>query len=379
MPLFTGHSRHDIKTISGQIERNPQNVHQNSEVSEIHWVPSEIVTRDLADLFVQLRKADSVVFKILSQSMSVQDAREKLEIYLNKKESNCFNPDSPFTPASFNVSECSNAKECIRVFKNIIRIENERRTGFSALQCLRNAIQKRDLNSISNAFISEIISLLHGINGRGFSFSESENEHDFFSRHESFINAQAQIMNDKFSSFIKGTDPSIVYRQKMLKKRILEYYNADESNWDDYQWHLANLFRSKDALSSVIHLEKDEITGLQRAEKENIPVQITPYYLSLFNPDGRDETDRAIRAQVIPSVAYCKTVAMNRASGKTMDYMGESFTSPIQGITRRYPSIVILKVFDSCPQICVYCQRTKIKDIEQAFSAQSRLDSAIDG
>jgi len=378
MPLFTGHSRHDIKTISGQIERNPQNVHQNSEVSEIHWVSSEIVTRDLADLFVQLRKADSVVFKILSQSMSVQDAREKLEIYLNKKESNCFNPDSPFTPASFNVSECSNAKECIRVFKNIIRIENERRTGFSALQCLRNAIQKRDLNSISNAFISEIISLLHGINGRGFSFSESENEQDFFSRHESFINAQAQIMNDKFSSFIKGTDPSIVYRQKMLKKRILEYYNADESNWDDYQWHLANLFRSKDALSSVIHLEKDEIAGLQRAEKENIPVQITPYYLSLFNPDGRDETDRAIRAQVIPSVAYCKTVAMNRASGKTMDYMGESFTSPIQGITRRYPSIVILKVFDSCPQICVYCQRNwEIKDIEQAFSAQSRLDSAI--
>lgn len=76
---------------------------------------------------------------------------------------------------------------------------------------------------------------------------------------------------------------------------------------------------------------------------------------SLFNPDGRDETDRAIRAQVIPSVAYCRTVAINRASGKTMDYIGESFNSPIQGITRRYPSIVILKLFDSCPQIYVYC------------------------
>jgi len=378
MQSFTGYSHHSIKNASDQIERNPQNIQMNTNVPEMQWIPSEIVTRDLADLFLQLRKADPVVFEILSQSMSLQDAREKLEIYLNKKESKCFNPDSSFTAASFNISECSNAKECIRVFKNIIRIENERRTGFSALQCLRNAVQKGNLNRISRPFISEIISLLYGINGKGLSFLISENEPDCFSRHKSFLNAQALVMNDKFSSFVKGTDPSMISRQKMVKKRILEYYNVDESNWDNYHWHLANLFRSKDALSSIIHLEKDEIAGLLIAEKENIPVQITPYYLSLFNPDGRDESDRAVRAQIIPSLEYCRTVATNRANGKTMDYMGESLTSPVQGITRRYPSIVILKVFDSCPQICVYCQRNwEIKDIEQAFSAQSRLDSAL--
>ncbi len=377
MQSFTRYSREDMRAMPDQIE-NPQLDSHYVDDIEIQWVPSEIVTRDLAGLLEQLQKADPVVFKILSQRMSLQDSREKLEIYLNKKESHCFDPDSPFTPSTFNITQSSNAKECIRVFKNIIRIENERRTGFSALQCLRDALQKNDYSRISRSFLCEIISLLHGINGKGLDFLISENEQDCFSSHDSFLDTQAQIMNDRFTQFVKGIDPLIVSRQKGVKKRILEYYDADESNWADYHWHLMHLFRSEEAISAIIHLEKDEMAGLQRAEKENIPVQITPYYLSLFNPDGRDETDLTIRAQVIPSVGYCRTVAMNRASGKNMDYMGEGFTSPVQGITRRYPSVVILKVFDSCPQICVYCQRNwEIKNLEQAFSAQSKLDSAM--
>lgn len=354
-----------------------QSSHRSSD-TETQWLPSQILTKDITDLIEELQRADTIVFKILSQNISLQNAREKLEIYLNSKESDCFNPDSSFSTAKFNATEYSNAKECIRVFKNIIRVENENRTGFSALQLLRNAVQNRNQNLISPSFLSEIISLLHGINGNGLSFLVNENQQDPFSGQESFLNSQAQLMNEKFSFFTKGTDSAMTSRQKMVKKRILKYYNAHESDWGDYHWHLSHIFRSKNAISSIIHLEMDEITGLQCAEKENIPVQITPYYLSLFNPDGRDKTDRALRAQVIPSAGYSKTVATNRAIGKNMDYMGESLTSPTPGITRRYPSIVILKVFDSCPQICVYCQRNwEIKNLEQAFSAQSRIDSAI--
>jgi lysine 2,3-aminomutase len=39
------------------------------------------------------------------------------------------------------------------------------------------------------------------------------------------------------------------------------------------------------------------------------------------------------------------------------DFMREGDTSPIDLVTRRYPAIVILKPFNTCPQICVYCQR----------------------
>jgi len=37
--------------------------------------------------------------------------------------------------------------------------------------------------------------------------------------------------------------------------------------------------------------------------------------------------------------------------------MLERDTSPVDLVTRRYPAVAILKPFNTCPQICVYCQR----------------------
>ena len=61
--------------------------------------------------------------------------------------------------------------------------------------------------------------------------------------------------------------------------------------------------------------------------------------------------------------------------------MVESDTSPIDGITRRYPQIVILKPTLSCPQICVYCQRNwQIEDaaIESTALGGQKLEKALD-
>ena len=63
-----------------------------------------------------------------------------------------------------------------------------------------------------------------------------------------------------------------------------------------------------------------------------------------------------------------------------MDFMIENDTSPIDGITRRYPNIVILKPIMTCPQICVYCQRNwEIEDVysKHAVLAREKLDQAI--
>ncbi|MFA6414004.1 MAG: KamA family radical SAM protein, partial [Syntrophales bacterium] len=100
---------------------------------------------------------------------------------------------------------------------------------------------------------------------------------------------------------------------------------------------------------------------------------------SLFNKDGKTDYDRQIRAQVIPSVTYCRSVAESRAKGFDMDFMGEKSTSPIDGITRRYPEIVILKPFNACPQICVYCQRNwEIKSIDDEVQmSREKIQEAI--
>lgn len=60
--------------------------------------------------------------------------------------------------------------------------------------------------------------------------------------------------------------------------------------------------------------------------------------------------------------------------------MGEEDTSPCDLITRRYPAICILKPYNSCPQICVYCQRNwEIDDVmaSGAFAGMERIETAI--
>ena len=94
---------------------------------------------------------------------------------------------------------------------------------------------------------------------------------------------------------------------------------------------------------------------------------------------GRDDS---IRAQVIPSTHYMKTLLKHRAHEESsLDFMLEQDTSPIEGITRRYPQIAIIKPVVTCPQICVYCQRNwEIEDTHSrsAVLSKSKLDKALD-
>jgi lysine 2,3-aminomutase len=85
--------------------------------------------------------------------------------------------------------------------------------------------------------------------------------------------------------------------------------------------------------------------------------------------------DTAVRAQVIPSIHYVKTLTEQKKNDeRSIDFMLEHDTSPVEGITRRYPQIAILKPVMTCPQICVYCQRNW--EIEEIFSRTAALPKA---
>jgi lysine 2,3-aminomutase len=84
---------------------------------------------------------------------------------------------------------------------------------------------------------------------------------------------------------------------------------------------------------------------------------------------------------VIPALNYIQSLREQKACEEgSMDFMLERNTSPIEGITRRYPKIVILKPILTCPQICVYCQRNwQIEDVYSTTAAlpKEKLDAAI--
>ena len=64
----------------------------------------------------------------------------------------------------------------------------------------------------------------------------------------------------------------------------------------------------------------------------------------------------------------------------SFDFMGEHDTSPINLITRRYPMIAIIKPFNTCAQICVYCQRNwEIETVfdSKAMAGRKELEEAL--
>jgi len=99
-----------------------------------------------------------------------------------------------------------------------------------------------------------------------------------------------------------------------------------------------------------------------------------------MDDDPENMRDRAVRAQVIPPASYVDKTIQAKENGRCMDFMLEADTSPVDLITRRYPSICIFKPYNTCPQICVYCQRNwEIDDAMQpgAMASEEKIHEAI--
>ncbi|MDQ1277886.1 MAG: lysine 2,3-aminomutase [Thermodesulfobacteriota bacterium] len=339
------------------------------------------------ELLERLWQADPHIKKVLRDSKHIEEARHLLFDYFNHLNRSMFNmkPDTYY--AEMNILEKRNARECIRVFSNTMRTENEHLTQASPLQLLYDLAHDPDgaLARASEAFHCEYLSFFRGITGKAGKHSQSQDLFKMKDGREAALIRSAQL--DEYAAMIRryfrryrtGFDRSVVKRRKGLKKDILAHFQATEADWQDYLWHLKHIIKNLETLSALVTLDKDEIAGLKAAKEYGIPVEITPYYLSLFNKDGKTDYDRQIRAQVIPSVTYCRSVAESRAKGFDLDFMGEKSTSPMDGITRRYPEIVILKPFNACPQICVYCQRNwEIKSIDDEVQmSREKIQEAI--
>ncbi|MFH1235236.1 MAG: KamA family radical SAM protein [Candidatus Diapherotrites archaeon] len=344
----------------------------------------KIITLSKKQLLSKLWAENRAVRKILRGSKNPQAARDRLFDYLNGLERTYFNIYSGKKTASAHIVERNNAKECIRILKNIIRTENEKLAGFSALGLLFR-LAKNEKEAISEAgegFFCEFIFLFRGIGEKSRLpadiFVLPADESKASALRSKKLDEYAETMEKYLKRYKSGTDKKLLGQRHRLKKKILRHFGAKESDWQDYLWHLKHIIRDYSTLSSLVKLDKEEAKGIAFAEKNNILFQITPYYLSLFNEKGCIAADRSIRAQVLPSSTYGHNVFMNRRQSIDMDFMGEKSTSPVKAITRRYPQIVILKPFDSCPQICVYCQRNwEVKGISETCINEADIKKGI--
>ena len=340
---------------------------------------------------VRLWEANSDLQECLQKADSLEDARDAVFEYLEKAERQVFTIDN-----DLHILEKSTVRECIRVFKSIIGPINEKRCGVSALEFLWKLARDTEEelhHDVSVGFLMEFINLFRGVAGRSNIYFESRQAKkgipDFLKlegreaaevRTEKLDEVGATI-NKYFKKFPSGLDTDVISWRKDNRKRILNYYNGTEEDWQSYTWQIKHVIRDAEPLFNLIELSAEQKEAIEKTGSNRIPFGITPYYVSLMDRHQAVGHDHAIRAQVLPPPDYVNMMTAHESERDIIfDFMGEHDTSPIDLVTRRYPGIAILKPFNTCAQICVYCQRNwEIDEVlaPKALADKETIDEAL--
>ncbi|MFO1540293.1 MAG: KamA family radical SAM protein [Chloroflexota bacterium] len=132
--------------------------------------------------------------------------------------------------------------------------------------------------------------------------------------------------------------------------RAAVWAEVPDAQWDDWRWQLSHRVSSVEEIGAVLRLTDEEREGL--SVPDGFRVDITPYFLSLIDPD--DPAD-PIRRQVIPT-------GRERQAFTAMmeDSLAEDRHSPVPGLVHRYPDRVLMLVTTQCASYCRYCTRSRI-------------------
>lgn len=323
---------------------------------------------DLEAYLDRLWQANPDLHGILKRSADLEKARNAVFKYIERAERDIFSLDN-----DLHILEKATVRECIRAFKSIIGPVNEYRTQFSALDILWKLARGKHEGAnqdVSPGFLMEFINLFRGVAGRSniyFEAVEAKKGIPDFLLLEGSEAAEARTgildemgiaMQKYMKKYPSGLEPDVVDWREENRARILRYFGAGEADWNDYTWHLKNVIREAKPLQQLIELTSEQQEAIRKAVEHKIPFGITPYYLHLMDRHLAIGYDHAVRAQVIPPPDYVDLMAEHRFErGMIFDFMGEHDTTPIELVTRRYPGVAIFKPFNTCSQICVYCQR----------------------
>ncbi len=286
-------------------------------------------------------------------------------------------------------------KEAVRCLKNIISPRNERLAEFSALHNLWKAAVEGDSN-VTEDFIEEFEHLFKAIKGKADIYPSSIMggiEYPDFEKYKGreagikrsdFLDVMGKQIQNYIDRYPSGLNPEVVKNRIENRERMLNLFNATKDDWDDWLWqfrHVSKNLKGLENIKKVINLTDEEEKGIRIATENGIPFGVTPHYLHLMDhePNGYDY---AVRRQVFPPLSYVENMIAHKEDRDiAFDFMREHDTSPQDLITRRYPKVAIVKPYDSCPQICGYCQRNwEITSplMESAEAPKGRLDDALD-
>ncbi len=137
---------------------------------------------------------------------------------------------------------------------------------------------------------------------------------------------------------------------KSITGRYRLFGNVPDSSWNDWKWHFRSRITSVDQLSRLVPLSPEEKAQIELV-CQRYPLAITPYYLSLINPNDPNDP---VRKQAIPSI-----LEISMSDIGLEDPLAEKEDSVVPGLVHRYPDRVLMVLTDICPMLCRHCTRKR--------------------
>ena len=141
------------------------------------------------------------------------------------------------------------------------------------------------------------------------------------------------------------------YHAGVNRFRKRYFSQATTAQWNDWQWQLRNRVTSVLGLSRFLNLSPQELLAGESLGRQ-LPVSVTPYYLSLLDPENPDDP---LRRAVVPNVAEATLQA-----GEADDPLGEEQHMVAPGLVHRYPDRVLFLATGFCSTYCRYCTRSRL-------------------
>ncbi|MBQ3750277.1 MAG: lysine 2,3-aminomutase [Bacteroidales bacterium] len=155
----------------------------------------------------------------------------------------------------------------------------------------------------------------------------------------------------------------------MPSRRKELFPNVTDAEWNDWRWQVRNRVETLDELKKYIELTPAEEEGVAKS-LQTLRMAITPYYLSLIDPNN---PNCPIRRQAIPTAAE-----VHQSPADLLDPLHEDEDSPVPGLTHRYPDRVLFLITDMCSMYCRHCTRRRFAGQHDCESTQDRIQAAID-
>lgn len=152
-------------------------------------------------------------------------------------------------------------------------------------------------------------------------------------------------------------------------RRQLYFPNVSDEDWNSWQWQVRNRIETLEGLKKYVTLTEEEEEGVRESLK-TIRMAITPYYLSLIDPNDSNDP---VRKQSIPTA---DELIINPED--QLDPLSEDEDSPVPGLTHRYPDRVLFLITDMCSMYCRHCTRRRFAGQKDTSSPLERIDKAIE-